>query len=310
MPDDANSRPHDARRVLIADDDGVIVEMLSSLVERAGATAVRAASGQEALRRLETESVDLLLTDVAMPGIDGFELIQRARRRLPRIKFAMMTGHLIDAHIRPVRDCGVRIVATKPFVIGEMSRTVRHALEPREAFGLRAHLEGEARIETVALASLRQYARIVERVADRAGLFAVRHDQVRIVLEELALNALYRGPRNPDGSQKYNFLADVELPEYEAPTVSHGHDHSCFGLAVRDPNGTLRAETVLERLAATVDGAAATRGRGRGLVLARGLADRLIINIDEGRRTEAVALFFFGDQPRTHKPLLINEVTG
>ncbi|MEN6632084.1 MAG: response regulator, partial [Candidatus Polarisedimenticolia bacterium] len=69
--------------VLVVDDERGIREMLAAALEADGHRVLAAASGEAALETLAAEPVDLLLTDLAMPGIDGVELLRRAAEIAP-----------------------------------------------------------------------------------------------------------------------------------------------------------------------------------------------------------------------------------
>ena len=67
-------------RLLIADDNPDTIRLLTLLLQQAGHTVVSAASGREALARLETEAVDMILLDIMMPDMDGFAVLETVRK--------------------------------------------------------------------------------------------------------------------------------------------------------------------------------------------------------------------------------------
>jgi PAS domain S-box-containing protein len=69
----------DGTTILVVDDEPDACDLIGRLVEESGARAIRARSGREALEVLERESVDIMVSDIGMPDIDGYELIQRVR---------------------------------------------------------------------------------------------------------------------------------------------------------------------------------------------------------------------------------------
>jgi two-component system cell cycle sensor histidine kinase/response regulator CckA len=102
----ASARPRsDARppgRVLIVEDDAVLLELTHRMVSRAGYDAVTADSGEAALTlwKLDPESVLLVITDVVMPGMSGLELAMRMMRDRPAVPVIFASGFLQDALTR------------------------------------------------------------------------------------------------------------------------------------------------------------------------------------------------------------------
>src|SRR5688500_9880370 len=79
--------------VLAVDDDLALLGVLSRVLTRAGYRCIMASSGAEALCRLGDAPVDVLITDLAMPGMGGLEFMHRARARDPDLPILIMTGN-------------------------------------------------------------------------------------------------------------------------------------------------------------------------------------------------------------------------
>jgi diguanylate cyclase (GGDEF)-like protein len=79
-------------RILVVDDELFSREVLGEALSAAGHLVRTAASGEEALERLSAEPVDLLVTDIVMPGMDGLALLEAARRRDPQLEVLAVTG--------------------------------------------------------------------------------------------------------------------------------------------------------------------------------------------------------------------------
>lgn len=118
-------------RILLADDDAATRDLVARALTGAGHQVTACADGQEALDRLTAapSSVDLLLADVQMPGLDGIELAERARALVPGLRCVLMsalTGELARAE-RLKREGGVRLLA-KPFTLEQMRSEALAAL--------------------------------------------------------------------------------------------------------------------------------------------------------------------------------------
>jgi len=80
-------------KILVVEDDAALREALTDTLELAGHRVVAAPDGETALVILGRETVDLVLSDVQMPGIDGHELLRRSKIVKPGIPFVLMTAY-------------------------------------------------------------------------------------------------------------------------------------------------------------------------------------------------------------------------
>ena len=101
--------------VLIADDDQAVLTMLYKVVRSNGIEADTAASGEEALALLEQKPYDLLLLDVNMHGMDGFQVVQAIRRRGLKLPTIIVSGRKEDYDTLYGLDIGADDYVTKPF---------------------------------------------------------------------------------------------------------------------------------------------------------------------------------------------------
>ena len=83
-------------RVLVVDDDGGICRTLAEILEADGCRVETAADGARGARALETGRFDVVLTDVVMPKMDGYELYRAVRERWPELPVLMMTAFHYD----------------------------------------------------------------------------------------------------------------------------------------------------------------------------------------------------------------------
>lgn len=104
-----------ADRALIVDDDTSVCTMLYKVIRSNGIEADTADSGQQALQMLERNHYDLMLLDVNMPGMDGFEVVQALRLRGVRIPIIIVSGRQEDYDTLYGLDIGADDYVTKPF---------------------------------------------------------------------------------------------------------------------------------------------------------------------------------------------------
>jgi CheY-like chemotaxis protein len=99
-------------RILLIDDNDAVLETVSLMLASDGHTVLSASSARDGLARLEAgESVDLVLTDFAMPDIDGLEVARRVRLRWPRLLVGLITASL---HELPSQHPALDVLITKP----------------------------------------------------------------------------------------------------------------------------------------------------------------------------------------------------
>jgi len=116
-------------RVLLADDDPELRRAIARTLERAGLTVVTAEDGQRAAALLAEESFDVVLTDVAMPKMNGIELLRVARERDLEIPVLLMTGAPdVNSAIEAVRHGACEYII-KPFESTRLLHLVRRAVD-------------------------------------------------------------------------------------------------------------------------------------------------------------------------------------
>jgi heterodisulfide reductase subunit A len=102
-------------RILVVDDELIIRDSLSEWLREEGFDVSMAASGAEALDLLSVGTVDLMLTDIKMPGMDGVELLKRAREAVPDLCVLMMTAYATVETAIAALKTGARDYLIKPF---------------------------------------------------------------------------------------------------------------------------------------------------------------------------------------------------
>lgn len=110
--------------ILVVDDDGMIVDLLSQWLERHGAKVFRAENGLDAWNLFNNEKIDCVLTDIQMPGLDGKELSHRIRSRSPFIKIAVMSGGETDIARELLKDGTANCFFPKPFDLKNVCKSL------------------------------------------------------------------------------------------------------------------------------------------------------------------------------------------
>jgi DNA-binding NtrC family response regulator len=125
--------PEDSRdglkgRILVVDDEPLALKNLRRILERAGHKVSTFASPLSALKRLEEEAFDLIISDIRMPYMDGMELLNRAKRLVPGIEVILVTGYAsLDGAVEATKKGAFHYLA-KPFTPEQVRSLVRQAL--------------------------------------------------------------------------------------------------------------------------------------------------------------------------------------
>ena len=123
-----------SKKILIVDDEPNIVMSLEFLMRRESFDVKVARDGEEALDSIAAEQPDLVLLDVMMPKIDGFEVCKRLRANaaLADMRIVMLSAKGREAEIKKGLSLGADGYITKPFSTRDLVVQVKNLLEPEE----------------------------------------------------------------------------------------------------------------------------------------------------------------------------------
>jgi CheY-like chemotaxis protein len=118
-------------QILVVDDESSTRRLLSYLLEKSGYAVVTAEDGIEALARIEQARPGVVITDLMMPNLNGYELCRRIRVRpeFNAIKIIVLTARDQSSDLEVLKASGADFVMKKPINPQELSRTVREFLE-------------------------------------------------------------------------------------------------------------------------------------------------------------------------------------
>jgi DNA-binding NtrC family response regulator len=130
--------------ILVVDDAADTLEMLQRKLASEGYTVLAAADGARAVKVLEERRVELVITDLKMPGVNGLELVRYVRENFKNTKVMMVTGYpSIESAVGAVKS-GAEEYLAKPFTDDELFAAVRRALEKLPGRGAEAGRAGRA----------------------------------------------------------------------------------------------------------------------------------------------------------------------
>ena len=128
---DGSAKPAREPLVLVVDDYADGRELVVDVLTAAGIKTAEAADGESALEAATELLPDVVLMDVSMPGMDGWEITQRlkANERTARIPVLMLTAHALPEHAARAREVGSEGFITKPVLPVDLLAAVKKALE-------------------------------------------------------------------------------------------------------------------------------------------------------------------------------------
>ncbi|HEX8909309.1 MAG TPA: response regulator [Anaeromyxobacteraceae bacterium] len=118
-------------RVLLVEDDDDNRELMGEVLQDAGYQVMLAASGAEGLRMLAEHSIDVVVTDVGMPGMGGLEVARAAKEIAPRVPVVVVTGFADREDIARARGREVDAVLVKPVDPDSLTSAVEQMVKGR-----------------------------------------------------------------------------------------------------------------------------------------------------------------------------------
>jgi excisionase family DNA binding protein len=143
-PPAAPAPPPKLPRVLVVDDEPETRETLSTILGITDFHVETVPDGRSAVAKFRTESYDLVLTDLRMPGIDGIEVAREAKRLLPQTKVVIVTGFPSQSSAIDAVNIGVDGYLTKPFRAIDVLTTSARALNLGPVAGTTSGATGHA----------------------------------------------------------------------------------------------------------------------------------------------------------------------
>ncbi|MBI5451122.1 MAG: response regulator [Gammaproteobacteria bacterium] len=164
--------------LLFVDDEQNILSSLKRLFRATGHQILTAGSGREALALLEQQPVDLLISDMRMPEMDGAELLAQVAQRWPQTVRILLTGYAdIGSTIRAVNEGSIYKYISKPWEDNDIRLTVQHALEAKHLQAERDRLLALTRQQNDQLKDLN--ANLEKKVEERTRELRAAHESLR-----------------------------------------------------------------------------------------------------------------------------------
>jgi GAF domain-containing protein/anti-sigma regulatory factor (Ser/Thr protein kinase) len=119
-PEPPAARPGGPLRCLVVDDEDVVGDVLGDMLQAAGHQAVVTRSGAQALARFRAEPFDVVFSDLAMPGLSGWDVAREVKGLRPEVPVFMVTGFGVEVPPERMREAGLDGLLTKPLRIEQL----------------------------------------------------------------------------------------------------------------------------------------------------------------------------------------------
>ncbi len=229
-------------RVLVADDEESARKGLATLLRDAGFEVDQAEDGEKALEALQATVPDILVTDLHMPGLDGIQLLERARETIPELIVVLVTAFAdVDTAVRAMQ-LGAEHYLTKPVQFDELLVVIDRALERRhlqhEAIELRTRLKDRLSFDNIIGSSpaMQEVFDVIEQVARTKASVLITGESG--TGKELVAQAIHQN--SPRAKAPFVKLHCAALAETLLESELFGHEKGAFTGAVGRREGRFK----------------------------------------------------------------------
>ena len=195
----------DAReRILVVDDDSSLRRMLDRTLAAEGFEVTVASDGGGALAAAERAAPDVIVLDVAMPGLDGLAVCRRLREKGLPTPILMLTARDAVSDRVVGLESGADDYLVKPFAVQELIARLRALIRRRGDHDRRSVLSYADLVVDVERRTVRRSGRTIELTGREAELLALLvRDPGRVVRRELAIDEIWGGAAEPNVVDRY-----------------------------------------------------------------------------------------------------------
>ncbi|HYO12203.1 MAG TPA: sigma-54 dependent transcriptional regulator [Thermoanaerobaculia bacterium] len=225
--------------ILVVDDEEVLQDVLTFLIRKEGHNVVSALSGEEGLRVLEREEVDLVLLDLMLPGMHGMDVLREIRRRDPdQVVIVITAFSSIESAVAAMREGAFHYIP-KPFKNEEVLLTIRRGLEQRRLTSENRSLKEQLR-QRFGFDNIIGKSKPMQQVYEMIRLAAPAKSNILILGEsgtgkELVAKAIHHHSRRADGP--FITVNSGSMPADLLESNLFGHVRGAFTGAVASKKG-------------------------------------------------------------------------
>lgn len=165
-------------RILIIDDEPRFIGLTQEILQVYGYDVITAGSGSEGIRKTQEHHPDLILCDIRMPEVDGFQVLKAVRSEHHHLPFIFLTGLTEMSEIRQGMQLGADDYLTKPFSPRDLLRSIEVRLQKRAALDAAVHERAEAAIQSLKLHLEDEMSSRVTSIACSAEILLQEYDNL------------------------------------------------------------------------------------------------------------------------------------
>jgi DNA-binding NtrC family response regulator len=227
------------QKIMIVEDDAGLRDTLAQFLEQLGYEVVIAPGGGEALAHIDEELPDLILSDISMPGLDGFALLSEVKTRYPDMVVILMTAYIsIDTAIEAVRQ-GAEDYLSKPLELGDLQMRLERAFKWQHMRSQLTRLETQMRdryrFDRIIGRSpaMQRVFEVIERVAPTNATVLIRGRTG--TGKELVARAIYHNSRR--AAKPFVDINCGALPDQLVESELFGYQRGAFTGATESRKG-------------------------------------------------------------------------
>ncbi len=225
--------------IMIVDDDPSIRNMLSIVLKKENYSVISAGSGEEALKHLKNSDIQMVISDIKMPGMNGIELLGRIKKIKPEIPVLMITAFASTDDAIEAMKLGAEDYVSKPFNLDELKIVIRKTLSKKELekeiVDLRTKIQERDEFESIIgkNPNMNDIFKLIETVADTDSTILISGESG--TGKELIAKAIHK--RSSRAKEKFISVNCGALPENLLESELFGHIKGAFTDAFRDKKG-------------------------------------------------------------------------
>jgi len=222
--------------VLIVDDESTIIDSLEGILSDDGFEVMHAYNGYEALKKIETESPDIVLLDIWMPGMDGIDTLKEIKKMSPNLPVVMITGHgSIESAVDATKS-GAFDFLEKPLSIDKVMVTISNALNFRKLEEENIYLRKKAieknSITGTSPAVQKLYKEIMTASPSDASILITGENGTG---KEMVARTIHQFSTRPE--EPFIIINCAAIPEKNIDSELFGHEKGAFAEATSKNKG-------------------------------------------------------------------------